>query len=349
MDDLYCAPNPASDDGSQVEGVLRASPTSPAPGGEISPGSEAVLVGLTGMIHLNGTRVVVRHFVTEGEGAGRYVVKVTGQKPLAIRRENLQIATPAAAAASATAASAAAASPHASDERLAKWNSVERARRHIGRRVNVYWDFEKQWFSGEISEVAKSVSEITGGVRAHVRYDDGESRWEKLWEMDYDLLGVSEAGPSGAVKTEVIVKQEEDEGGKRRSGRVAGKLTAARLDTATSTKALDAASRLVLVELHCGTARLSRAAHVNHGCIVKMLDIKNVVEWDDQFKQGDWVTFEKMDIDKIMEVGEDRVLMDLLRGAHILWVAPPCTRMSNQTAGEEQRSEARPTGHGGVP
>ena len=25
---------------------------------------------------------------------------------------------------------------------------------------------QKQWFSGEISEVAKSVSEITGGVRA---------------------------------------------------------------------------------------------------------------------------------------------------------------------------------------
>ena len=224
------------------------------------------------------------------------------------------------------------------EEEHGEWRSVEMARRNVGRRVEVYWDFQQQWYSAKITAVGE-VSKQTGRVRAFVQYDDGQSQWERLWEMNYRFLADSAVGASGV--SEGLVKVEEKQDGPRLSRRVAQQQLNSRTEIAQLTKVPDSLSRLVVVELHCGTGRLSRAFYINHHCKVKMMD-KDVsnVEWDTE-QQG--VTVIKRDIDEM----KDDEIVELLRGANILWVAPSCKRMSNQTAGEEQRGEYKGVGHGG--
>jgi len=224
------------------------------------------------------------------------------------------------------------------EEEHGEWRSVEMARRNVGRRVEVYWDFQQQWYSAKITAVGE-VSKQTGRVRAFVQYDDGQSQWERLWEMNYRFLADSAVGASGV--SEGLVKVEEKQDGPRLSRRVAQQQLNSRTEIAQLTKVPDSLSRLVVVELHCGTGRLSRAFYINHYCKVKMVD-KDVsnVEWDTE-QQG--VTVIKRDIDEM----KDDEIVELLRGANILWVAPSCKRMSNQTAGEEQRGEYKGVGHGG--
>lgn len=53
-------------------------------------GREALLTGLAGKPHLNGWRVTIGKYKSEGEAKGRYIIRVAGEK-LALRRANLRL------------------------------------------------------------------------------------------------------------------------------------------------------------------------------------------------------------------------------------------------------------------
>lgn len=55
-------------------------------------------------------------------------------------------------------------------EPRAPW-PLERLKRCHGRRVQVFWEDEKEWFPGYVSRVD------AGAQRVHVKYDDGDKRW----------------------------------------------------------------------------------------------------------------------------------------------------------------------------
>lgn len=275
----------------------------------LAKGEPAVLSGILARPELNGTRVVVgqRH------AGGKYEVAVGGEE-LIVEAANVS--------------------------RNVEWSTKELALAHKGRRVSVFWEGEETWYDGWIDQVG-------GTLRPFVKWNDGsQGKWYIMPRETYRWLEgagspSSDAGPSGVVKQEV-----EGEGGRRRSGRVTNMELAASIETAARTNPPDIASKLNTLELHCGTAGLSRALYVNHGCNVTMIDLKDLIEWDEQFSQDrGGVTFMPKDIDQLCN--EVEFVAGLLRGTDILWVAPTCTRMSNQTAGEEQRFEPRPTGHAG--
>ena len=101
---------------------------------------------------------------------------------------------------------------------------------------------------------------------------------------------------------------------------------------------------IVVVELHAGTSRFSKAARTRWGCRVRMVDIQDVVEWSDDFERTDkCIKFVQADINEMDELE----ILELLDGAHVLWAAPTCARFSNQTEAQEQHHGYKAPGHEG--
>jgi hypothetical protein len=82
--------------------------------------------------------------------------------------------------------------------------------------------------------------------------------------------------------------------------------------------------------MHCGEAPLSRALALNHGVSVTMMDIKDRVQWDSKFKQGEQHIFAQQDVTKL-HASE-------VASFDTMWAAPACSRFSHLTAPEEKRS-----------